>query len=66
MLPPPVAGRHQAAMNALVRGILSGRPADDGRTMCQSTLLAILGSDAADTGRRRPWPGLAEALVATT
>jgi predicted dehydrogenase len=66
VLPPPAAGRHQAAMDALVRGILSGRPADDGRTMCQSTLLAILGSEAVETGRRQPWPGLAESVAATT
>jgi len=66
ILPPPAAGRHQAAMDALVRGILSGRPADDGRTMCQSTLLAILGGEAAETGRRQPWPGLPEAAAAAT
>jgi predicted dehydrogenase len=66
LLQPPAAGRHQAAMDALVSGILSGRPADDGRTMCQSTLLAVLGSLAAETGRRLPWPGPPEALAATT
>lgn len=66
VLPSPVAGRHQAAMDALVRGILCGRPADDGRTMCQSTLLAILGSEAAETGVVRRWPGHADAVAAAT
>jgi predicted dehydrogenase len=65
LLPRPAAGRHQAAMDALVRGILSGRPADDGRTMCQSTLLAILGSDAAETGLVRRWPSVSKAASAT-
>lgn len=56
LLPPAGPGRHQATMDALVRGILAGAPAHDGETMCRSTLLAVLGSVAAETGRRQLWP----------
>lgn len=65
LLSPPAAGRHQAAMNALIGGILAGRPADDGQTMCQSTLLAVLGSEAVDTGRPLPWPRVVGAAATT-
>jgi hypothetical protein len=51
--------RFAATIEALVRGILSGRVAHDGDTMCRSTLVAVMGSLAAETGRSVAWNELA-------
>jgi myo-inositol 2-dehydrogenase / D-chiro-inositol 1-dehydrogenase len=45
-------------MTALVGGILSGRVAHDGDTMCRSTLMAVMGRMAAETGRSVTWSEL--------
>jgi len=58
-VPPPGPGRFSAAMTALVGGILSGRVAHDGDTMCRSTLMAVMGRVAAETGRSVSWSELA-------
>jgi myo-inositol 2-dehydrogenase / D-chiro-inositol 1-dehydrogenase len=56
--PPPGAGRFSATMAALVGGILSGRVVHDGNTMCRSTLMAVMGRIAVETGRSVPWSEL--------
>ena len=55
----PGPGRFPAAMTALVGGILSGRPAHDGDTMCRSTLTAVMGRMAAESDRAVTWGELA-------
>jgi myo-inositol 2-dehydrogenase/D-chiro-inositol 1-dehydrogenase len=62
---PPRAGRHAATIEALVRGILSGRVNHDGETMCRSTLMAVMGRMAAETGRPVAWGELASSASAT-
>jgi predicted dehydrogenase len=62
---PPRAGRHAATIEALVRGILSGRVSHDGETMCRSTLMAVMGRMAAETGRPVAWGELATSASAT-
>lgn len=62
---PPRAGRHAATIEALVRGILSGRVSHDGGTMCRSTLMAVMGRMAAETGRPVAWGELAGSASAT-
>jgi len=57
-MPPPGPGRFSATMVALVEGILSGRVAHDGDTMCRSTLMAVMGRMAAETGRPVSWSQL--------
>lgn len=57
--PPGGPGRHQAAMTALVRGALAGRVVHEGDTMCLSTMVAVMGRAAADTGRRVTWAEVA-------
>jgi hypothetical protein len=42
-------------METLVRGILSGTVPHDGDQMCRSTLLAVMGRMAAETGRALAW-----------
>ena len=54
-VPPPGPGRFSATMTALVGGILSGRVPHDGDTMCRSTLMAVMGRMAAETGRALAW-----------
>lgn len=58
----PAAGpsRFVATVEALVRGILSGRVAHDGDTMCRSTRVAVMGSMAAEAGRSVAWNELTE------
>ncbi|MFM8705548.1 MAG: hypothetical protein ACKOHG_17135, partial [Planctomycetia bacterium] len=48
-------GRHAAAIEALVRGVLAGRGSDDGETMCRSTLVAVMGRIASERGRATGW-----------
>lgn len=50
------AGRHARALAAFVRSIREGTPLAEGRTLCRSTLTAILGREAAAAGRPLPWP----------
>ncbi len=63
--PAPRAGRHAATIEGLVRGILSGRVAHDGETMCRSTLTAVMGRMAVETGRPVAWGDLASRASAT-
>jgi len=55
----PGPARYRITMETLVRGILSGRVAHDGASMCRSTLLAVMGRMASETGRPVAWNGLA-------
>ena len=55
----PGPDRYRATMETLVRGILSGRCPHDGAHMCRSTLMAVMGRMAAETGRPVAWNGLA-------
>ena len=57
-VPPAGPGRFSATMTALVGGILSARVAHDGDTMCRSTLMAVMGRVAAETGRPVSWSEL--------
>jgi len=47
--------RFAAAMAHLVHGIRSGRQVDEGGRLCTSTLTAVMGRMAAETGRRVAW-----------
>jgi len=58
--PQPGPGRFSTAMAALVESVLSGRRVHDGDTMCRSTLMAVMGRMAAETGRRVAWRELAD------
>jgi predicted dehydrogenase len=58
-LSPPGPGRFSATMTALVGGILTGLVAHDGDTMCRSTMMAVMGRMAAETGRPVSWSELA-------
>jgi predicted dehydrogenase len=58
-MPQPGPGRFSAAIAALVGGVLSGRSVHDGDTMCRSTLMAVMGSMAAESGRPLAWNALA-------
>jgi predicted dehydrogenase len=62
-VPQPGPGRFSAAILALVGGILSGRSVHDGDTMCRSTLMAVMGSMAAESGRPLAWSELAGAAA---
>jgi myo-inositol 2-dehydrogenase/D-chiro-inositol 1-dehydrogenase len=62
-MPQPGPGRFSAAILALVGGILSGRSVHDGDTMCRSTLMAVMGSMAAESGRPLAWNELAGAAA---
>jgi len=62
-LPQPGPGRFSAAVAALVGGVLSGRSVHDGDTMCRSTLIAVMGSMAAEAGRPLAWNELAAAAA---
>lgn len=55
----PGPGRFRATMQTLVDGILSGRVAHDGDTMCRSTLMAVMGRLAAASDRPVAWGDLA-------
>jgi len=57
--PAPGPDRFRATMETLVQGILSGRAPHDGAHMCRSTLMAVMGRMAAETGRPVTWNGLA-------
>ena len=50
--------RFSVTIETLVRGVLSGRVAHDGDTMCRSTGVAVMGSLAAETGRSVAWSDL--------
>jgi myo-inositol 2-dehydrogenase/D-chiro-inositol 1-dehydrogenase len=55
--PPPL----EAAMERLIRSVRAGActaAADSARSVCRSTLAAILGRTAAETGRPVAWPEL--------
>jgi predicted dehydrogenase len=56
----PGPARYQATMETLVRGVLSGLVVHDGAAMCRSTLMAVMGRMAAETGRPVAWDGLAD------
>ncbi|MCX7431204.1 MAG: Gfo/Idh/MocA family oxidoreductase [Planctomycetia bacterium] len=62
-VPQPGPGRFPAAILALVGGVLSGRSVHDGDTMCRSTLMAVMGSMAAESGRPLAWNELAGAAA---
>ena len=62
-VPQPGPGRFSAAMVALVGGVLSGRSVYDGDTMCRSTLIAVMGSMAAEAGRPLAWNELVGAAA---
>ena len=47
--------RWQAGMDALLRGVRSGAAVDDGPIACRSTLVAIMGREAAESGRPVTW-----------
>jgi predicted dehydrogenase len=55
----PGPARYRITMETLVGGILSGNVAHDGASMCRSTLLAVMGRMASETGRPVAWNGLA-------
>jgi predicted dehydrogenase len=55
MVPQPGPGRFSATMRALIGGILTGHVVHDGDTMCRSTLMAVMGRVAAETGRAVSW-----------
>lgn len=55
----PGPARYRATMETLVGGVLSGKVAHDGSSMCRSTLLAVMGRMASETGRPVAWNGLA-------
>lgn len=57
--------RHAATIEGLVRGILTGRGAHDGETMCRSTLVAVMGKMAAETRRPVAWSELTGGASAT-
>ena len=54
----PRPNRHRAAVAALLEGVVSGRHPHDGRILCQSTLVAVMGRQAAETGSRVAWEDL--------
>ena len=54
----PRSNRHRAAVAALLEGVLTGRHSHDGHAMCQSTLVALLGREAAESGSRVVWADL--------
>jgi predicted dehydrogenase len=58
-VPAPGPGRFSATMTALIGGILAGRLVHDGDTMCRSTLMAVMGRMAAETGRTVAWSDVA-------
>ena len=62
-VPQPGPGRFPAAILALVGGVLSGRSVHDGDTMCRSTLMAVMGSMAAESGRPLAWNELVGAAA---
>ncbi|MFM8890851.1 MAG: Gfo/Idh/MocA family protein [Planctomycetia bacterium] len=51
----PRPNRHRAAVTALLEGVVSGRHPHDGRILCQSTLVAVMGRHASETGSRVAW-----------
>ena len=62
-VPQAGPGRFPAAILALVGGVLSGRSVHDGETMCRSTLMAVMGSMAAESGRPLAWNELVGAAA---
>jgi predicted dehydrogenase len=66
-LPLPAAGpeRYAAVMNRLVAGVLSGRPVHEGEALCKSTLVAVMGRIAAESGRPVTWAEVAGAASAS-
>ena len=58
-------GPHQAAMAAVLASIRGGRPVDEGRGLCRSTLVAIMGRMAAETGTAVSWSDLQAAAIGT-
>jgi len=57
---------HAACIGALVRGLRTGRPVNDGGRLCRATLTALLGREAARTGRSIAWADVAGPAAATT
>jgi myo-inositol 2-dehydrogenase / D-chiro-inositol 1-dehydrogenase len=51
---------YQAEHEELLRGIRAGKPLNDGVRSALSTLMGILGREAAYTGRRITWPQILE------
>jgi len=66
-LPLPAAGpgRYAAVMARLVAGVLAGRPVHDGESLCRSTLVAVMGRLAAESGRAVTWAEVAGAAAAS-
>jgi predicted dehydrogenase len=54
-------GRHARGMAAFVAAIRAGRPLDEGRHLCRSTLAAVLGGEAAAAAAPVTWPAWAAA-----
>jgi hypothetical protein len=52
-------------MNRLVAGVLSGRPVHEGEALCKSTLVAVMGRIAAESGRPVTWAEVAGAASAS-
>jgi myo-inositol 2-dehydrogenase / D-chiro-inositol 1-dehydrogenase len=50
---------YQAGMSDLVRAARTGAHVDDGPVMCRSTMVAIMGREAAESGRRVTWEEIA-------
>jgi predicted dehydrogenase len=49
---------YQACASAFIASLRDGRPADDGDTLCRSTLAAVMGRAASVAGRRVDWRDL--------
>ncbi|MCE9630922.1 MAG: Gfo/Idh/MocA family oxidoreductase [Planctomycetia bacterium] len=60
--PRPLAegslGSHAACMASMVRSLTSGRRVDDLATLCRSTMVALLGREAAEAARPVAWSEL--------
>jgi len=65
-VPLPAAGpaRYAAVMDRLVAAVLSGRLVHEGESLCRSTLVAVMGRVAAESGRPVAWADVARADVA--
>jgi predicted dehydrogenase len=56
---------HQACASAFIHSVRTGAAADDGDTLCRSTLAAIMGRTASVTGKRVEWRDLEAAAGIT-
>ena len=58
----PRANRYQATIDRLIRGLLTGQAPHDGDTLCRSTLMAVMGRMAGETGRPVAWAEIADGV----